>query len=65
MEAWTRDQRALRLRRIELASWEDEAAVQHEINRLPHLRLYEGGKEVSRDHKEITKLLNSAARPPR
>ena len=63
--AWTKDQRSLRLRRIKLASWGDDAARQHEIHQLPHLRLYRGSKEMSRDHKEITQMLNQTARPPR
>ena len=53
----------VRLRRINVASWESDVCRQHAIRRLPTLVLYEGQRVLSKDTREILGILQQAAKP--
>lgn len=54
----------MRLRRIDIGSWESEVAREHRVRSLPSLRLYDGKKLVSDDLREVLKILAKPAAGP-
>ena len=60
MEALVRDKGTVRLRRIDIDTWDSAVARQHKIRRLPKLVLYEGEKRVSDDIGEILQLIGQS-----
>ena len=58
MEARIRQLGTLRLRRIDVPTWDAQVSRQHGIRRLPTLMLYAGRRHVSSDTKDILELLN-------
>lgn len=48
----------VRLRRIDIDSWDSAVAREHEIRRLPSLVLCEGTRVVSRDTGRIMTLMS-------
>ena len=57
LEALVQKKDGTRLRKIEVGTWESAVAKQHGIRRLPTLWLYDGGKQVSTDSREVLRLL--------
>ncbi len=45
------------LRRIDVVEWGSEVAKQHGIRSLPHLVLYENGRETARGAREVLAAL--------
>jgi len=48
----------VRLRRIDIDSWDSAVARDHDIRRLPALILYDGERVVSRDTSQIMNLMS-------
>ena len=57
MEALAQASSELKLRVIDVGSWQSPVAKQFGIDRLPTLWLYENGKLVSKDTQEIGKRM--------
>ena len=57
MEARIRELGTVRLRKIDVESWESPVATAHGIDRLPTLVLYDGKTVVSTDTREILAAL--------
>ena len=57
IEARVRELGTLRLRRIDVPTWESPVALKHGIRRLPTLQLYDGRELVSDDTQEILEHL--------
>ena len=49
MEALTTQRDDIRLRKVDVVSWDSEVARQHGIRRLPTVWLYQDGKRVAGD----------------
>lgn len=47
----------IRLRKIDIASWDSEVAQQHDIRSIPQLWLYDGMELLSKDTREILEYL--------
>jgi hypothetical protein len=58
LEALVMQKATVRLRRIDIDSWDSAVAREHEIRRLPSLVLCEGTRVVSRDTGRIMTLMS-------
>ena len=54
-----REQGNVRLRKIDIDEWSSPVAQQYDIRSIPHLRLYEGRKLVTKDTQEIMRHLTT------
>jgi hypothetical protein len=59
LEVLIRERASVRLRRIDIKSWDSPVAVQFGIRRLPTLLLYDGRQLLSADKAEILEILGS------
>jgi hypothetical protein len=59
LEARIRQLGTIRLRKIDVASWQSEVARQFKIHRLPTLHLYDGTRLVTSDTGQILRTLTS------
>lgn len=59
LEALTSRRPDVRLRIVDIESWDSPVARQYEVRRLPWLWLYRDGRRVSTDTREIVGLLNA------
>ncbi len=57
MEAIIRKRGTVRLRKIDVVSWDSEVSKQFGIRRLPTLRLYDGTRLVSEDTRDVVRTL--------
>lgn len=57
MEAHVRKSRNIRLRIVEVGSWDSDVAEQFEIRRLPTLHLYDGDTLLSDDTQTVLELI--------
>ena len=57
MEALVEERGDVRLRKIDIASWDSPVARQHGIQRIPKVALYDGTKLVSESPREVFELL--------
>jgi hypothetical protein len=57
LEALIRERENVRLRKIDIVSWESPVARQFNIRRLPTLMLYDGRQLLSADTREILEIL--------
>ncbi len=57
MEAIIRKRGTVRLRKIDVVSWDSEVSQQFGIRRLPTLRLYDGTRLVSEDTRDVVRTL--------
>ena len=58
MEAWVEKNKTIRLRQIDVRSWDSDVARQFKIRRLPTLMLYDGTDLISDDTKDVLEILN-------
>ena len=58
MEALAETHRLVKLRRIDIGSWDSAVAAQYGKRRLPTVRLYVDGKLYSKDRDAVAKRLN-------
>ncbi|MHC4513770.1 MAG: thioredoxin domain-containing protein [Planctomycetota bacterium] len=59
MEALIRERGTVRLRKIDVVSWDSAVSQQFGIRRLPTLRLYDGTRLVSDDSRHVLRTLTS------
>ena len=59
LEALTQRRADVRLRIVDIQSWGSPVAKQYHVQRLPWLWLYQDGRRVSTDTREIAGILNS------
>ena len=58
LEAWVDKNKTVRLRQIDVRSWDSDVSRQFGIRRLPTLKLYDGADLISDDTKEVLEILN-------
>jgi hypothetical protein len=58
LEAWVDKNKTIRLRQIDVRSWDSDVSRQFGISRLPTLMLYDGPDLISDDTKEILEILS-------
>lgn len=59
MEALAKLRDDVRLRIVDIKSWDSDVARQHDIRRLPSLWMYENGKLLSKVSKEVIEKIQS------
>ena len=59
MEALARQHEAVKLRIVDVVSWNSEAAQQHGIRSLPTIWLYEDGALLSKDRAAVAQRLQA------
>ena len=59
MEALARKHPDVKLRIVDVVSWDSDAAEQHGIRSLPTIWLYEDGELLSKDRGAVLAKLNS------
>lgn len=59
LEALTRRRTDVRLRIVDIESWDSPVALQYSVRRLPSLWLYRDGRRVSTDTREVVGMLSS------
>lgn len=59
LEALIQKLGTVRLRKIDVVSWDSEVARQFRIRRLPTLHLYDGSRLVTDDKRRILQTLRS------
>jgi len=57
LAAYVRKLGTVRLRRVNVASWDSDVAEQFGIRRLPTLHLYDGQKLLSEETREVLEIL--------
>jgi hypothetical protein len=61
LEALIKQMDGVRLRRVDVKSWDSPVAVKNSIRELPTLWLYDGGKLVSSNSKDVAERLQRRA----
>jgi hypothetical protein len=59
LEALAKRHPGVKLRIVDVGSWDSDAARQHQIQRLPTVWLFEGGELSSKDQAAVFAKLNS------
>lgn len=59
LEALTQRRSDVRLRIVDIESWDSPVAQQYSVRRLPWLWLYQDGRRVSTDTREVLGMLNA------
>jgi len=59
LEALIHRRGTVRLRKIDVVSWQSAVSRQFNIHRLPTLQLYDGTRLVSGDTRQVLRTLNS------
>jgi len=59
LEALIRKLGTVRLRKIDVVSWQSEVSKQFHIRRLPRLHLYDGTRLVTDDTRQVLQTLSS------
>ena len=57
MEAQVRKADGIKLRKIDIKDWYSDVAKQYEIRSIPALWLYDGRELVSKDRREVLRLI--------
>jgi hypothetical protein len=60
LEALVRNDAQLRLRRVDIKSWDSAVARQYNIRSIPHLRLYQNGILIAEGTRTVLHRFSSA-----